>query len=718
MKQKFITISLIFALFSANLLKADEGMWIPMLLKKYNIDEMKEKGFKLTAEDIYSINKASMKDAVMIFNGGCTAELISDEGLIITNHHCGYGAIQSHSTVEDDYLTNGYWAMSRSEELPNPGMSVTFLKRMEDVTSRVLEGVEPDMAEAERRDIVNKNIERVKREAIDGTHYGARVEPFYFGNQYFLFVNEKFKDIRLVGAPPSSVGKFGGDTDNWMWPRHTGDFSMFRIYANADNEPAKYSKDNVPYEPKKHFKISLKGYEKDDFTMVFGYPGSTDQYYTSWAVQMEAYDEYPHRINIRDKKLDIIKKAMKSDQKIRIQYASKQSRISNAWKKWQGIIRGLDRLNAIEKKESLQEQFTQWVDEKRKRRKQYGGLLDAYEGLYDKLSPYNLAAAYARECGFYLDPLSFAGSFMQLSRLKLMDENKKTATLEKLSRHADKFFKDYNRPTDKKVFASIMQLYADSMPKQYRPEAINKAMEKFNGDMQEYTDQVYQKSVVLKKDTIKTLLKSGTQEDINRILQDPVVGLYASLLELYTNELQPSMQQYQSKIDSLNRHWIRGLKTMQADKTFWPDANFTLRVAYGEVKGYKPRDAVNYKHYTTMKGIMEKNDPDVYDYDVPEKLINLYQNKQFGQYDENGEMHVCFIASNHTSGGNSGSPVINGNGELIGVNFDRNWEGTMSDIMYDPTQCRNITLDIRYALFIVDKYAGATHLIDEMDIVK
>jgi len=744
MKQKTVTLILILSLLRITAAHAGEGMWIPMLLEKYNIEDMKEKGFKLEAEDIYAVNQASMKDAVMIFNGGCTAELISDEGLILTNHHCGEGAIQSHSSVENDYLANGYWAMSRDEELPNPGMYVKFLVRMEDVTEQALKGVTKDMNELERERTVEDNIAQIRAEATEGTDYSASVEPFYFGNQYILFVNKTYNDIRFVGAPPSSIGSFGGDTDNWMWPRHTGDFSLFRIYANEDNEPAEYNKDNVPFQPKTHFDISLNGYEKGDFTMVFGYPASTHQYYTRPALNMHVFEEYPIRIGIRSEKLDILDKAMKSDPKIRIQYASKQSRISNSWKKWKGILHGLRRANVMRKKEQMGEDFWSWTEENPGRSDRYGDLYEEFYDIYEDMSFHNLFDAYMRECFFSLDPLRFARRFLKLNSYEQAGKKKQGQMTQSLIKQANNFYKDYHKPTDRKIFARMMKLFADSAHSSVRPGPINEALDKYDEGMKGYTRYVYNNSILLNKDSLINALKRGRQKHIDEILADPLIKLYISVIDLYRKEVAAPLSKYNRKIDSLNRIWIRGLKEMHQDKdfikkkneelakyydedevelldtgkTFWPDANFTLRVAYGKVNGYKVHDAVSYKYYTTMEGIMQKHDPGNSDYKVPDKLISLYEDKDFGRYAEDGEMHVCFIASNHTSGGNSGSPVIDANGNLIGLNFDRNWEGTMSDFFYDPSQCRNISVDIRYVLFVIDKYANAGHLIDEMDLVQ
>jgi hypothetical protein len=700
-------------------LRADEGMWIPLLLNKYNIKDMQAKGFKLTAEDIYSINKASLKDAVMIFGGGCTAELISDQGLLITNHHCGFRSIQSHSSMEHDYLTNGFWAMNKSEELPNQGLTVTFLERMEDVTNQVLENVNDDMSEKERQQEIARQIQMIEIKASENGKYKTVVKPFFYGNQYFLFVQKVYKDVRLVGAPPSAIGKFGGDTDNWMWPRHTGDFSIFRIYAGKDNEPAEYSPDNVPFKPKKHFTISLKGVKKGDFTMVFGYPGRTQEYLTSYAVEMITQVENPHRIKIRQAKIDIMNRYMEADPAVRIKYAAKQAGVSNAWKKWIGENRGLKRLDAINKKREFEDKITTWMIEDPSRAQKYGDLLPEYKKTYKELAPYQLAAAYFYETFYSLDLPRLAASF---SRLEKMQQENKTDEIDaykkRLQASVERTYKDYYQALDKEIFAKMMSMYAENMDFNFMPQELKNMNTKFKGNFTKYTDYVYSKSLFTDKEKLLAFLNSFDEKSLKKLKKDPLYKLYDDFISMYVEVLQPKISELNMKMKRMNRLWMQAIMQFEKDKILYPDANFTLRVAYGKVDTYYPRDGVEYLHYTTLKGIIEKDNPDIYDYRVPEKLKELYKNKDFGQYGENGRMHVCFTASNHTTGGNSGSPVLNAEGQLIGVNFDRNWEGTMSDIMYDPDMCRNISLDIRYALFLIDKYADAGYLIDEMTIVK
>jgi len=717
MKQRIsiliITTILIFAQFA----RADEGMWIPMLLQKYNYADMQKKGFKLTPEDIYSVNKACMKDAVVIFGRGCTGELVSEQGLLITNHHCGYGAIQAQSSVEHDYLTDGFWAMSKKEELPALGVTVTFLIRMEDVTAKVLQNVKEADNEAIREKSIQTAIDAIKKEESQSNQYEIVVKPFYYGNEYYMFVYEVYKDVRLVGAPPSAIGKFGGDTDNWMWPRHTGDFSMFRIYANKDNKPAAYSSENIPYKPKKYFPISLKGVQKGDFTMVFGYPGSTEEYLPSFAIKMILEVENPIQIALREKKLSILKTDMDASAKVRIQYSSKYAGIANYWKKWIGENKGLKKLNAIEKKQELEKQFTAWTISDEALNKKYGNILKKYEQIYTEMTPYKKAMTYILEGAFAAEIVNYSGKFINLVNIDKTDTAKIRKTIISLQGSTKSFFKDYNLPTDKKVFIALLRMYYNGLAKEYRPTIFAEFDKKYKGDFEKYADYIYSKSLFADISKVqKFLISYNAEKDYKKIEKDPAYMLYKSFIDLYTQKIQLPYEALNDSLTSLDRNYMAAQREMLKNKTFYPDANFTLRVAYGKVDSYYPSDGVFYDYFTTLDGIIAKDDTSIYDYRVPKKLKELYKNKDYGNYGINGTMPVCFSASNHTTGGNSGSPVVNANGELIGVNFDRNWEGTMSDLMYDPDQCRNITLDIRYLLFIVDKFAGAKHLIDEMSI--
>ena len=727
MKRKLGLLFMAVVLFVGGQVKADEGMWIPMLLKKYNIEDMQKAGFKLTADDIYDINKACLKDAVIglgregrPFRHFCTGELISDKGLIVTNHHCGYGAIQNHSTLENDYLKDGFWAMNQKEELVNEGITASFLIRMDDVTAQVLDSITDETKEADREKMIRKHIKKIVEAAEKDSHYRASVKPFFNGNQYFLSVYEIFKDVRLVGAPPSAIGKFGGDTDNWMWPRHTGDFSMFRIYADKDNKPASYSNDNVPMQPKQSFKISLKGVDQGDFTMVFGYPGTTTEYLTSHALKMMTEVDNPHKIKIRTKKLDLMRADMDASPLVRIQYSAKYAGVANSWKRWQGEIKGLRRLNAIEKKQELEAQFEKWANSQPELKKKYAGILKEMEGLYKELAPISLARDYALEAGFRgAEAVDFAEKFKSLAQLTKKDVDQVAGKVDDLKKESIKFFKNYNLPTDRKLLAATLKMYSDNLEDKYLPKEIITIRDKYKGDFEAYATKALDKSFFADQNKLENLLANYKLSMGKKLTKDPIYVLANSIRFFYESEIAPVYGKLNAKTVKLQRNYMAGLMEMQPEKVFYPDANSTFRVHYGKVSGYKARNAVNYEHYTTLEGIIEKDNPEIFDYDVPQKLRDLYHEKDFGMYaNKAGEMPVCFAATNHTTGGNSGSPVLNANGELIGLNFDRAWEGVMSDLMYDAEICRNVSLDIRYVLFIVDKFAGAGYLLDEMNIVK
>lgn len=694
-------------------------MWIPLLLKKYKIEDMQKAGFKLTAEDVYSINQASLKDAIVHFGGGCTAEVISDEGLLITNHHCGYRQIHNHSTLENDYLTNGFWAMSRAEELPNPGLTVTFLIRIEDVTEKILEGVRDDMDAQARSAKIRSNSRTVQSGAVENTHYTSRVSSFFSGNQYFLFVYETYRDVRLVGAPPSAIGKFGGETDNWMWPRHTGDFSVFRIYAAPDNSPAAYSEDNVPYKPKKFLPISLKGVEKGDFTMVFGYPGRTNEYIPSFRIEDMVNHTIPASVDLRTQRLDIIMAAMEISPKIRLQYSAKKSGIANGWKKNQGILKGLKRLDAINKKKAFEVEFQKWVDSDPARQAEYGNLLSRYREIVENQSPYNLAMTYSREAGTAPEIIGFAGRFAAMVRAYNEGQvDEAIAMADRMKRSAESYFQNYHPPTDQKLLAALMRAYANGMSEEFQPDYLKEVNQKYGGDFDQFAADVFAKSMFANEDKVMGWLNKMNKSVLKKLANDPAYLMNQSVQKLTSDVIRPALVEGQRELPELQRLYMAAQMEMQPDKLFYPDANSTIRITYGKVDDFFPADGIRYKHYTTLKGIMEKDNPDIYDYRVPERLKELYVQKDYGSYgNQEGEMPVCFIASNHTSGGNSGSPVINADGHLIGINFDRNWEGTMSDLMYDPDYCRNISIDIRYALFLIDKFAGASHLIDELELV-
>jgi len=688
-------------------------MWLPSLIGEQKLDEMRKKGLRLTGEDLYSINQSSLKDAIVLFGRGCTGAIVSNEGLLLTNHHCGFGSIQRHSSIEHDYLTDGFWAMSREEELPNAGLSVTLLVRMEDVTERVLTGVKEGMPEAERQKAIDEAAKEIIAEATKDTHFKAEVSPLFNGNQYFLYVSEVFKDVRLVGAPPSAIGNFGGDTDNWMWPRHTGDFSVFRIYADSNNLPADYSKSNRPYQPKQALKVSLDGVDKGEFTMVYGYPARTQQYLPSYMVELIAENSNPEKIAIRREKLDIMSAAMNADPKVRIQYASKYAGVANAWKKWMGESKGLDRFDAVEKKVAFEKEFQDWA---KNMGKAYADILPVYKQLVNELEPYQLWIDQFSEAVWSLDIIRFAAGYRNLATMQKPSDEELNKELDKLKAGMPGFFKDYDQPTDKKLFTAMLNHFRESVRKDELPGVYDMIDKKYGGDIGAYADMVYNESVFVLQDRLESFLQGYTAKKSKKLTGDPVYELMMSFYSRYLTGYANHYQMLMTNQDSLQRIYMKAIMEMETDRILFPDANFTLRVSYGVVNDYYPRDGIYYDYQTSLEGIMEKDNPDIYDYRVPERLKELYRAKDYGRYADNGTMNVCFTAANHTTGGNSGSPVLNADGELIGLNFDRNWEGTMSDIMYNPDMCRNIVLDIRYCLFIIDKYAGAGHLMEEMTL--
>ena len=698
--------------------KADEGMWLPSLISQ-RITDMQEKGFRLDAEDIYSINQASLKDAVVLFGRGCTGELISSEGLLLTNHHCGYSQIQYHSSVEHDYLKDGFWAMNRSEELPNPGLSVSFLERMEDVTDRVLEGYTPDMNEDQRVSIVKKNSDAILEEVSAlGNGLRGTVEALYYGNQYFLFVYRQYDDVRLVGAPPSSIGKFGGDTDNWVWPRHTGDFSMFRIYADKNNNPAPYSQDNVPYKPKKFFHISTKGVQEGDFTFIYGFPGRTQEYIHSEGVRYIEELGDPHKINLRTLRLDIMNKYQSQSQKVRIQYSSKNATVANAWKKWQGEVKGIKKMKTVQTKQAFEAAFDKWAAGG-----EFDGVIAKIDALYKELEPYQFATDYYSETVRAIELSNFASSVMAAYKV---DKATGEVTFEAAKADAalESFYKDWYLPIDKECFVALMTEFDKNIPADFKCDYFTKQMKKYSS-AEKWADAIFSKSIFADQSKLEKFLagQKSAAKGRAKLLQDPATEFAAEFSRWYASQIQPVTSAINQDLQLAYRDYMRGqmvyCRTQRLPKAFYPDANLTLRVAYGHIKGYQPSDATYYLPSSTIKGIMEKDNPEIFDYNIPQRLRDIYAQKDYGRWaDATGEVPVCFIATNHTTGGNSGSPVINADGDLIGLNFDRVWEGTMSDIVFDPEICRNISLDVRYVLFIIDKVADADHLLEEMVLVE
>ena len=688
MKRALLFLSL--AVLVASPARADEGMWLPSLISQ-RIGDMQAKGFRLTAEDIYSVNQASLKDAVVLFGGGCTGELVSDEGLLLTNHHCGYSYIQRHSSVEHDYLKDGFWAMNRSQELVNKGLTVSFLERMEEVTDQVLQGYAEGMTEAQRDSVVRVNTRRLTSAAVkEGPGLTANVEALFYGNQYFLFVFKVFRDVRLVGAPPSSIGKFGGDTDNWMWPRHTGDFSIFRVYADKDNNPADYSPDNVPYHPKKFFKISRAGVQEGDFTFVYGCPGSTQEYVMSEQVKYVSEVSDPQKIALRTQRLDIQKKYMSQSQAVRIQYSSKNASVSNAWKKWQGEEKGIRKNHTVAEKQAYEAKFKAWA-----KGTKYEGLVEQLGEIYARRNPTYLAYEYYNETVRTIELLQFASAIH--TRLR-----SGTTTSDLI----ESFFKDYYQPIDEECFVAMMTSFDKNVPDEFKPVWFQEQLAKF-GSVEACKDFLFTHSLFTDRAKVEAL----TPEDADRVAEDPAVVASSEFARWYAEDIAPVIRETSDALRVANRNYMQGQMEFEKDRTFYPDANLTLRVAYGKVAGYEPYDAAYYYPVSTLKGIIEKDNPDIFDYNIPQVLRDIYA--------EGGHeaQPVCFLATNHTTGGNSGSPVLNADGNLIGINFDRVWEGTMSDIVYDPEICRNISLDIRYLLFIVEKIGHASYLFDEMVFV-
>jgi hypothetical protein len=688
------------------------GMWIPSLLKGMNEDEMKSLGMKISAEQIYSINKSSIKDGVPQFDKKCTAEVISEKGLILTNHHCGFDAIQNHSTVEHDYLADGYWAYKMEDELPNKGMVVSFVVRIEDVTSKVLDGVSSIALESEKQKKIQENIAILTKTLPKETWEENVIKTFYYGNQYLLFVTETYKDIRLVGAPPSSIGKFADVTDNWVWPRHTGDFSLFRIYADINNRPAEYSPENVPYKPKFYFPISIKGLNENDFTMVLGYPGTTQEYLPSFAVEQIINNSDPAKIELRDITLKIQNEFMRNDKVIKIQYASKNQTIANAWKKWQGEIKGLKKSNAVGAKQNFEKEFQEKVI-KAGKQTEYGNLIAEFEKNYSEIRDYALARDYFNEIvGTNSEILNVGYKLYQLEQLyntkgELAFKDRKTILINGWG----EFYSEFSSVVDQKVFKELIAIYNKKYPKQFLPSSLG------NIDPENLANEVFTKSQLVSFDKVKELLNGDAKTVLEKLNNDEGYKVIKAIADAHLKNVMPKYDEINLRNIAAQRTYMKAILELFPKNRNFPDANSTLRVTYGKIKGYKPSDAIFYEPFSYLDGVIEKYIPGDYEFDAPKKLIDLYNAKDYGVYGINGRMPLNFIATNHTTGGNSGSPALDANGNLIGLNFDRVWEGTMSDIYYSPEICRNIMVDIRYVLFIIDKFAGANNLIKELKII-
>lgn len=699
------------------LAKADEGMWLPQLLQKLNESRMKSLGMKISAKDIYSINNGSLKDAVVSFGGSCTGDVISDKGLVLTNHHCGFDAIQNHSTLEKNYIRDGFWAKNLSDELPNKGLFVTFIVRIDDVTKEALNGVTELMTESLRQSTIDKNINELKKNVKKESTQESFVRGFFEANQYYLFVTETYRDVRMVGAPPSSIGNFGKDTDNWVWPRHTGDFSMFRIYAGKDNKPSDYSLENVPYKPKRSFAISLDGVAEGDFTMVFGFPGRTTEYLHSAAVEQIMKVSDPAKIAIRAKALEIIDSYMRKDEQIKIQYAAKYATMQNYYKKWQGEVLGLTSKDAVSKKKAYEAAFQKRVLANPQWNAQYGSLLSELEDVYSSIKPYALARDYYTEIIPKVELFAIAAQLNTLITAYNKDEKSYQQRLPLVKSSVENILAEYNTAVDRRLFETLMEMYIKDQEAKNVSPALKNWLTAAEGNYLKLSDKTYAEANLYSIKELNILLSKPSAEVIAELKSSQLIQLFSDLQTTYQTNVQSPSAEIQNRIIKLQRTYMQAQMDVMKEKVFYPDANSTLRLTYGNVKGYSARDAVKYDYYTDLDGVMEKYKPGDYEFDVPEKLRALHKNKDYGRYGSGNNMPVCFIATNHTTGGNSGSPALDAYGNLIGINFDRVWEGTMSDINYDPSICRNIMVDIRYVLFIIDKFAGAGHLVNEMKLV-
>lgn len=691
------------------------GMWIPTEL---NESEMKQMGMEISAQDIFDPNAPSIKDAIAHFGGGCTSEVISARGLLLTNHHCGYGQIQSHSSVENDYLKNGFWAMNLQEEFPNKGLTATFIIDIQDVTEKILQGISDDMDEEKRQEFIKSNIEIVSKNVVKEAYQDVFIRPFYKGNKYYQFITETYKDVRLVGAPPSAIGNFGMDTDNWSWPRHTGDFSLFRIYADKNNKPAEYSPENIPYTPKHFLPVSIKGIKEGDFTFVFGFPGTTDEYLPSSALSQILTTTNPARISIRDAALKILNSKMRKDNATRIKYASKYARISNYHKKWSGESLGLKKSNAVEKRKEYENEFSARIAKQPTLQTKYGGLLKEFDQLYDENAKYELANVYFDEA-IYRNSETFRVALLVQNLINAKGTPDFDALKQRYINYLSGLYKDYDADLDEEVSLALVDMYKKNVPAEFLPA------QPIQIDAQTFQNSILTGRKEINGTSILTDLEKAFENAemlVSALENDPLVQQIGLIQKVYEEKVSPKYTAIQNQLAKLQRSYMKAQLEVFPDRKFFPDANSTLRVTYGKVDGYKPEDKPRYPYQTYLDGVIKKYIPGDYEFDLPQKLIQLEKNRDFGIYGEgkkkDARMPVNFIATNHTTGGNSGSPALDKDGNLIGLNFDRVWEGTMSDLNYDPEICRNIMVDIRYVLFLIDKFAGAGYLLDEMKIVK
>ena len=697
--------------------QAQEGMWLMHTLEEINEESMQNSGFRLDADDIYDINNASLKDAIIRLNGGsCTAEVISSQGLVLTNHHCAYGAIQGFSSPENDYLTDGFFALSKDQEMNIEGFEVSFLVRIDDITDRVLANVTNDMSEDDRNQAIKTTQNEINTEYADADVHGYdyEVKSFYYGNEFYMFIYNTYRDIRLVGAPPESVGKYGGDTDNWMWPRHTGDFSMLRIYADADNNPADYSESNIPYTPKRHLKISMDGVDQGDFTMVMGYPGSTDRFLSSWGIEQALALNNPSVVDVRDLKLKTMKSHMDEDLGVRIKYAAKYAQTANYWKYYIGQSKGLKALDVQSQKEAIEARFSSWATSSPELEAEYGDALNLIEAYYVATDATAKADAYALEAGLIGSDITlFAVRFGRTAPgLFSEDADQIAATKARLSGLCDDFFKDYDMATDRDLFINLMTKYQTDIAPENLPSFFANVNKKYKGSIKRYATKMYANSFLVNEESARNFIANPSEKALNK---DLAVNAAMSILQTYFGSMESNAQ---DKYDRGYRLFVKGLREMQPNKAFYPDANSTMRCTYGPVGDYSPADAVQYDFVTTANGILQKMDNTDPEFVVPARLEELLMARDYGQYvDESGELVICFLHGTDITGGNSGSPVMNANGDLIGLAFDGNWEAMSGDIAFEPSLQRTISVDIRYVLWIVDKFAGATNIIDELDLV-
>lgn len=703
MKFKLIIILVIFS-FKGILIFGHEGMWIPSLLKVIE-GQMKSDGLELSVEDIYSINNSSLKDAIVHFGGGCTAEVVSKQGLILTNHHCGYSQIQQHSSLENNYLKDGFWAMSKSEELTNPGLTATFIVSIKDVTNKVLKDT-ADLSPLEFKKVISKNIKNIQSQNGNQPNYKYVVKPFFYGNKYYLITSKTYKDVRLVGAPPSSMGKFGGDTDNWVWPRHTCDFSVFRIYANEENEPAEISENNIPYNAPVALDVKVSGVKENDFSMVFGFPGKTEQYLTSNAVNNYINIILPARIEMRKNSLKHIDAYMDLSESNFIKYASKQSRVSNAYKKWIGQDLGLRKKQAVVKKRSEEKK---WVEKNPSNQL----LLDKLFKLEEQKIKYQLAYSLFIELWYYGPEIIRFSNGIE----KLKDAEEFESKIQNKQKNSINYFKNYDANVDKEVFKSLIPIYLKHLVDDLKDPLMISALQKFDNENL-FVNNLFEKSKLTNLESTLKVLNSNKKSFVKYLEKDPIVDFASNLYNHFLNDILPQYRKLEEEHQNLMGKYLKSLMESYPERSFFSDANSTMRLTYGKVEGSKPRDGMSYDWFTTIDGIIEKYNTGEADFKIPTRLQNLYDEKNYGRYGANGTLNICFLGSNHTTGGNSGSPALDSKGQLIGINFDRTWESTMSDVLFDENICRNIMVDIRYVLWVIDIYADAGHLVNEMNLVE